>query len=68
MLFSVLLLAILLVAGKAAAQDSPRDAIELYFQAHASGNGDFIRQAFTPDARVTFVVCRSVLLAGVGGV
>jgi metallo-beta-lactamase class B len=55
MLFSVLLLAILLVAGTAAAQDSPRDAIELYFQAHASGNGDFIRQAFTPDAKVTFV-------------
>lgn len=55
MLFSVLLLAILLVAGTAAAQGSPRDAIELYFQAHASGNGDFIRQAFTPDAKVTFV-------------
>jgi metallo-beta-lactamase class B len=55
MLFSVLLLAILLVAGTAAAQDSPRDAIELYFQAHASGNGDFIRQAFTPDAKITFV-------------
>ena len=55
MLFSVSLLAILLVAGTAAAQDSPRDAIELYFQAHASGNGDFIRQAFTPDAKVAFV-------------
>jgi len=55
MLFSVLLLAILLVAGTAAAQDSPRDAIELYFQAHASGNGDFIRQAFTPEAKITFV-------------
>ena len=55
MLFSVLLLAILLVAGTVAAQDSPRDAIELYFQAHASGNGDFIRQAFTPDAKITFV-------------
>ena len=55
MLFSVLLLAIVLVAGTAAAQDSPRDAIELYFQAHASGNGDFIRQAFTPDAKITFV-------------
>src|ERR1700730_8381183 len=55
MLFSVLLLAIVLVAGTAAAQDSPRDAIELYFQAHASGNGDFIRQAFTTDAKITFV-------------
>src|SRR3981081_1113087 len=55
MLFSVLLLAILLVAGTVAAQDSPRDAIELYFQAHASGNGGFIRQAFTPDARIEVV-------------
>ena len=55
MLFSVLLLAILLVAGAVVAQDSPRDAIELYFQAHASGNCDFIRQAFTPDAKITFV-------------
>src|ERR1700694_4647535 len=55
MLFSVLLLATLLVAGTAAGQDSPRDAIELYFQAHASGNGDFIRQAFAPETKVTFV-------------
>lgn len=47
--------AILLAAGTAAAQDSPRDAIELYFQAHAFGDGDFIRQAFTPDARIEFI-------------
>ena len=48
--------AILLGAcAAAAAQDTPRDAIELYFQAHASGNGDFIRRSFTPDARIEFV-------------
>src|SRR5882762_320424 len=47
--------AVLSVAGAALAQDSPRDAIELYFRAHASGNGDFIRQAFTADARIEFV-------------
>jgi metallo-beta-lactamase class B len=39
----------------AVAQDGPRDAIELYFQAHAFGNGDFIRQSFAPDARIDFV-------------
>jgi len=45
----------LFVPPESKAQDSPRDAIELYFRAHASGNGDFIRQAFTPDARIEFV-------------
>jgi metallo-beta-lactamase class B len=61
MLFPVLTLGIVLVALEisavviAEAQDTPRDAIELYFRAHASGNGDFIRQAFTPDARIEFV-------------
>jgi hypothetical protein len=29
--------------------------LELYMQAHATGNGDLIRQAFTPDARILFV-------------
>jgi metallo-beta-lactamase class B len=37
------------------AQDSPRDAIELYFMAHAFGDGDYIRKAFTPDAKISFV-------------
>jgi hypothetical protein len=56
MLFAVLTLGTLLGAVViAAAQDTPRDAIELYFRAHASGNGDFIRQAFTPNARIEFV-------------
>jgi len=47
--------AILFVAGAAAAQDTPRDTIELYFQAHAFGDGDFIKRSFTPDARIEFV-------------
>jgi metallo-beta-lactamase class B len=34
---------------------NPRSPIELYFQAHAFGHGDYIRQAFAPDARVMFV-------------
>jgi|SRR5215467_6392079 len=53
---SVLTLAPLLaLAITIQAQDSPRDAIELYFRAHATGNGGFIREAFTPDARIEFV-------------
>ena len=56
MLLSLVTLAIVLtVVVDAGAQDSPRDAIELYFQAHATGNGDFIRQAFAADARIEFV-------------
>ena len=55
MLLSIVLLAVLFATCTAVAQDTPRDAIELYFQAHASGNGDYIRQAFTPDARIQFV-------------
>jgi metallo-beta-lactamase class B len=55
MFFSLLILAMLLAVSAAKAQDSPRDAIELYFRAHASGDGDFIRQAFAPDARIEFV-------------
>lgn len=55
MLFSILVPAALFVTGRAIAQVSPRDAVELYFQAHASGDGDFIRKAFTPDAKIQFV-------------
>jgi len=35
--------------------DDPRTAIELYFQAHALGNAEFIERAFTPDAKIKFV-------------
>lgn len=55
MLLSMLTPTMLFAAPESKAQDSPRDAIELYFRAHASGKGNFIRQAFTPDARIEFV-------------
>jgi metallo-beta-lactamase class B len=55
-MFSFLfVLAALFVVAAAEAQDTPRDAIELYFRAHASGEGDFIRQAFIADAKIEFV-------------
>ena len=40
---------------KAGSEDGPRSPIELYFQAHALGKGELIKQAFTPDATVTFI-------------
>jgi len=50
------LMLLALLAGSAASPDAgPRAAIELYFKAHALGNGDYIRQAFTPDARIQSV-------------
>lgn len=56
MLFLVLTLALLLALTLTTqAQGSPRDAIELYFRAHATGSGDFIRQAFISDARIEFI-------------
>src|SRR5215471_12766086 len=55
MLLSILTLSMLFAAPTSKAQGSSRDAIELYFRAHASGNGQFIRQAFTPDARIEFI-------------
>ena len=54
MLFSILVVAVVLTS-MTVAQDSPRDAIELYFQAHALGDGDYIRRAFAPDAKIEFV-------------
>jgi metallo-beta-lactamase class B len=55
MLLSTSMLGVSLALGTAAAQDSPRDAIELYFQAHAFGDGDYIRRAFADDAKIEFV-------------
>jgi metallo-beta-lactamase class B len=55
MLYSILILAVVFATGIATAQDSPRDAVELYFHAHAFGNGDHVRQAFAPDAKIEFV-------------
>ncbi len=55
MLLSMLILTVLFATCTAAAQDTPRDAVELYFQAHAFGNGDYIQRAFASDARIQFV-------------
>jgi hypothetical protein len=47
---------VLLLTAAAQAQPAveagPRGALELYIQGHATGNGDFWRQAFHKDARI----------------
>ena len=55
MLLSMLILTVLFATCTAAAQDTPRDAIEFYFQAHAFGNGDYIQRAFASDAKIQFI-------------
>jgi metallo-beta-lactamase class B len=55
MFLPALTLALLLQAATAPADPGPRAAIELYFKAHALGDGNYIRQAFTPDAKISFV-------------
>ena len=55
MIIQALTLALLLQAGTTPADSGPRAAIELYFKAHAMGDGSYIRQAFTPDAKVSFI-------------
>jgi metallo-beta-lactamase class B len=55
MLLSLLVLGFAFSARVATAQETPRDAIELYFQAHALGDGEYIRRAFTPDAKIQFI-------------
>ena len=52
---SIWLLTIMAVTVVASAQETPRDAVELYFRAHALGNGDYIREAFGSDAKIAFV-------------
>lgn len=55
MVIPVLIVAMLLGAGGPPSDSGPRSAIELYFKAHALGDGDYIRQAFAPDAKIVFV-------------
>jgi metallo-beta-lactamase class B len=55
MFIPCLIFAMLLEGGKASADSGPHAAIELYFKAHALGNGDYIRQAFSADAKIAFV-------------
>lgn len=49
-----LLLAMPAGLGRAPEDQGPRAPIELYFKAHALGKGDFIRQAFAPEATISF--------------
>jgi len=55
MIIPTLLFAMLQEPDQPQAGTDPRSTIELYFQAHATGDGNFIRQAFTPDAKIQFV-------------
>src|SRR5262245_28498272 len=55
MFIPTLIMAMLLGADGPPADPGPRSAIELYFQAHASGDGAYIRQAFAPEAKIAFV-------------
>jgi metallo-beta-lactamase class B len=55
MLIPAMMLAMLLPTGLPQTDDDPRAPIETYFQAHAFGNGELIKQAFTPDAKIRFV-------------
>jgi metallo-beta-lactamase class B len=55
MFIPALIMAAFLQAGTTPVDDGPRAAIEGYFTAHALGNGDFIKQTFTADAKIQFV-------------
>lgn len=55
MFLPILTLVLLLQAGTTPVDPGPRAAIELYFRAHAFGDGSYIRQAFTPDAKISFL-------------
>jgi metallo-beta-lactamase class B len=55
MIIPTLITAMVLSTGTPQSEDGPRTAIEGYFQAHAFGNGELIKQVFTPDARIMFI-------------
>jgi metallo-beta-lactamase class B len=55
MIIPTLITAMVLSTGAPQSDDDPRAAIEGYFQAHAFGNGELIKQVFTPDARIMFI-------------
>lgn len=54
-MISMLITAMFIGADTPPSASGPRSAIELYFQAHAFGDGDYIRQVFAPDAKIMFV-------------
>jgi metallo-beta-lactamase class B len=55
MFFPLLMTAVLFSEGPSQIDEGPRAPIELYFRAHALGDGQSIKEAFTPDARIMFV-------------
>jgi metallo-beta-lactamase class B len=54
MFFPVVLIAALLGPATPPTDSGPRSAIELYFKAHALGDGSYILQAFTSNAKIFF--------------
>ena len=54
-LFGLLRPSVAQTSPKPRADEDPRTALELYFQAHALGKAEFIEQTFTPDAKIKFV-------------
>ncbi len=55
MLTPTMMVAMFLSGGEAPGDNGPRAALEKYFLAHATGNGDYIRQAFTPETKTRFM-------------
>lgn len=54
MCIPLFLITTLLGLGTPPTESGPRSAIELYFKAHALGDGTYIRSAFTSDAKIAF--------------
>ena len=52
MFFPVVLIAALLGPAVPPSDSGPRSAFELYFKSHALGDGNYIRHAFTSDAKI----------------
>ena len=51
----IIALAVPVAAQSQADLDAARVPLELYLKGHAEGNGDYMRQAFHPDARIFWV-------------
>src|SRR5262249_34028816 len=47
----------LAAGGPAVSEEEPavRECVELYFKGHATGNGDYFRQAFHPEAKLFWI-------------
>ncbi len=49
------ILGIALAAGGSDEEPAVRECVELYFKGHATGNGDYWRQAFHPEAKLFWI-------------